>query len=312
MNGIEPDYGEVNFSVITSDDKNYTRLNFTNNNTPPGYGITNTIFNVSSNPNVVSHSTNISFDFQIPSITPALISSIHTLALEFRFNNGSLHYVLSSFGGNFEGNPEDNIIRPNATNNVYIFCNKTPPFEWNKISSNITKIITDLFSSQEYYKFANLETLFCYLITFNPDFNLSLDLDNLTFISLLSSNNPIDYSIDETVFSTTDGSLYINDTLSNCTFSSEDNSIWSTNLLTYIIANISRIFSLETPYIVELWNETHVTTQIDLNFPQIIDNPHSSVIHIILPSDWTNVHFINDSTQFSFENYTIWLNNYIT
>ncbi len=314
MNGIEPDYGEVNFSLVTSDDKNYTRLNFTNNNDPPGYGITNTIFNVSSNPNVVSHSTNISFDFQIPSITPALLSSIHTLALEFRFNNGSFYYVLSSFGGSYEGIQKDNMIRPNLTNNVYIYCNKTPPFEWNHVSSNITKIITDpeLFSPQEYDKFANLKTLFCYLITFDPDFNLSLDLDNLTYSSLLSSNNSIDYSIGETIVSTTNGSLFFDDTLGNCTFSPYDNSIWSTNLLTYIIANISRIFQLETPYIVELWNETHVTTQIDLNFPQIIENPHSSVIHMVLPSDWTNFRFINDSIQFSSENHTIWLNNYIT
>jgi hypothetical protein len=298
-NGIEPNYGEVNFSLITSIDRNYTRLNFTNNNDPPSYGITNTIFNVSSNPSIISHTSNISFDFQIPSITPSLISSIHTLALEFRFNNGSLHYVLSSFGGNFGGNPVENIIRPNETNNVYIFCNKTPPFEWTHISSNITKIITELFSSQEYDKFADLETLFCYLITFNPDFNLSLDLDNLGYISLLSPNNPINYSIDETLVSTNDGLLYFNTTRGNCTFLAKDNSIWSMNLQTYIKANVSR-------------NETQVTLQLDIIIPKIIDNPHSSIIHLFLPSDWTNLQFINKSIQYSGGNQTIWLNNYVT
>ena len=150
QNDIEPDCGNVNVTKIVSGNDSFVRLNFTESSDPPLFGISNKKFNISTTPIVTNQSTNISFDFQIPSLTTALLSSIHTLALEFRFNSASIHFILSSFGGSFGNMTGDNVTRPSGTNILYIFCNDTPPFNWKQISYNITELITKYFLPQEY------------------------------------------------------------------------------------------------------------------------------------------------------------------
>jgi len=310
-NDIEPDCGNVNVTRIVSGNDSFVRLNFTESSDPPLFGISNTKFNVSTNPIVTNQSTNISFDFQIPSITTALLSSIHTLALEFRFNNASIHFILSSFGGSFGNMTGNNVTRPSGTNILYIFCNDTPPFNWKQISYNITELITKYFIPQEYEKFSSLETLFCYMITFTPNFQLSLDLDNLRYETILSQNVSVKYTIGTNTIYSEDGILYWNSTLENVTFSAYDNSSWNNNQQTYLKVNITRSLNLESHFIIETWNETQITLTSFLNFPEIIENVSSSIVHMMLPSDWTNVHYINESVGFNYKNQSTWLNDYI-
>ncbi|MFX0185878.1 MAG: hypothetical protein ACFE95_22570, partial [Candidatus Hodarchaeota archaeon] len=128
-NNIEPDYGIVNLTKINMGNNAFYRLNFTENNQTPASGITNIKFNVSSNPSPANFPTVISFDFQIPKFSPELINSSHTLALEFRFNNASINFILSDFGSNLGELLEENVTKPLGSDSLYILCNESAPLD---------------------------------------------------------------------------------------------------------------------------------------------------------------------------------------
>ncbi|MFX0211930.1 MAG: hypothetical protein ACFFDT_38500, partial [Candidatus Hodarchaeota archaeon] len=311
QNDIEPDYGDVNASTILSENINYFRLNFSENVETPASGITNTEFLVSSNPDISSFPTMISFDFRIPFLTPALISSSHTLGLEFRFNNGSITFILSDFGGNIGEILEENITRPNESDSLYILCNETAPFSWRHISHNITRLITTYIPPEEYYKFSSLETLFCYIITFTPEYKLTLDINNLNYITSLPPYPPINYSIGETMIFTSNGSLSYDSMLANFTFIAYDGSSWNNNSLTYLEVNVTRIKSLKSFSFTKDWNETNVRINLHVDIPNFLEAASSSFISIILPSDWININFVNQSIKFESTNQTQILNEFI-
>ncbi len=311
QNDIEPDYGDVNVSTILSENTNVFRLNFSENVETPASGITNTEFLVSSNPDVFNYPTIISFDFRIPFLTPALINSPHTLGLEFRYNNGSITFILSDFGGNLGEILEENVTRPNGSDLLYILCNETAPFGWRHISYNITKLINTYFFSEENSKFSSLETLFCYMITFTPEYKLTLDINNLEYLTPLLPCPPINYSIGETSIFTSNGSLSFDSTLGNFTFTAYESSSWKNNSQTYLEVNITRTKSLESFYFVKDWNETKIRINLYVDIPNILEAASSSIIGIILPSDWININIINQSIKFEFTNKTQILNEFI-
>lgn len=311
QNDIEPDYGDVNASTIFSENINFFRLNFSENVETPASGITNTDFLVSSNPDIFSYPTIISFDFRIPFLTSTIINSSHTLGLEFRFNNGSITFILSDFGGNLGDILEENVTRPNGSDYLYILCNETPPFSWRHISHNITRLVSTYFTPEEYYKFSSLETLFCYMITFTPGYKLTLDINNLDYFTLLSPCPPINYTIGETMIFTSNGSLSYNSMLGNFTFIAYEDSSWINNTLTYLKVNITRIKSFKSFSFAKDWNETKVRINLYVDIPDIIEAVTSSFINIILPSDWININIINQNINFEFTNQTRILNEYL-
>ncbi|MFX1246137.1 MAG: hypothetical protein ACFFBQ_01965 [Promethearchaeota archaeon] len=309
QNGIEPDYGYVNVSTFLSEDETVFQLNYSDNSVTPASGITNTKFLGSFNPNVTSSSTIISFDFRIPYVTPGFLSTLHTLVLDFRFNNGSISFILSDFGGSIGEILEENITRPNGSDTLFILCNDTVPFSWKHISYNITRLVTTYFDLEDYIKFSELTTLFCYLISFSPEFQLCLDLNNIEYFASLPCNPPINYSIGETTVFSENGSLSFESALGNFTFCAYEDSPRN-NSQTCLEVNISRIFNLESFCWAENWNKTNVKIKMFLNIPKILEGASSSIIHIFLPSDWNNLNIINHSVNFKFLNKTRMLNEY--
>ncbi|MFX0173167.1 MAG: hypothetical protein ACFE9L_14820 [Candidatus Hodarchaeota archaeon] len=310
-NNIEPDYGTVNSSTILLNNNSFFRLNFTENNQTPASGITNTKFNVSSNPSPLDFPTVVSFDFQIPLFSPELINSPHTLALEFRFNNGSINFILSDFGSNLGELLEENVTKPVGSDSLYILCNESAPLDWRFISYNISRLIETYFSPTEYYKFSELKTLFCYMFTFLPSYQITLDIDNIKYSSILKPNIPIIYSLEGLNISTDTGTLNYNSTMGNITFIAYENTSWNDNLQTYINVSFIRIKEVGSYHTGESWNETHVKIHISLNNSDLIENASFSVIHVLLPSDWSNLIIINQSRSIDFYNETIKINDYI-
>jgi hypothetical protein len=310
-NDIEPDYGDVNLTTIFSGSDDYFRFNFSENGETPASGITNTKFLVSSNPDITSFPTSVSFDFQIPFLSSELLSSPHTLALELRFNNSSITFILSDFGGNLGEILEENVSRPNGSDSLYILCNETAPFNWRNISYNITRLITTYFSPEEYKKFSSLETLFCYMITFTPDYRLTLDIKNLEYVTSLPPCPPINYSLGETMIFTDNGTLSFNSTMGNFTFNAYEDSPWNNNAETYLEVNVTRRKVLEVFPISKDWNDTKVKINLVLDIPNILESASSSIIHIIIPSDWTNISIVNQSINLEFNNLTEMLNEFI-
>lgn len=311
QNSTEPDYGAVNISTIISENESVFRLNFTENSESLASGITNTKFIVSSNPEITSFPTIISFDYRIPFLSPGLLSSPHTLAMEFRFSNSSITFILSDFGGNLGDFLEENVTRPSGSDSLYILCNETPPLSWRHISYNITRLITTYFSSDEYSEFSSLETLFCYMIAFSSDYNLTLDLKNIEYFTLLPPYPPINYSIGETTIFTGNGSLSFISTRGNFTFTAYEASPWNNNSQTYLDINISRSKSLKGFSMVGDWNKTHIRINTRLDIPNILEDASSSVIRILLPSDWSNISIINSTNSFELTNQTQMLNEFI-
>jgi len=298
INDIEPNYGTVNVTKIPTKTNAFFQLNFTENNQTPASGISNAKFILNSTPDPTSYSTNVSFDFQIPSLSSGLINSPHTLALEFRFNNASIYFILSDFGSNLGEFLEENLTRPIGSDSLYILCNETVPLNWRRISYNITRLITTYFSPVELSKFSQLETLFCYMFAFTPNYHLTLGLDNLTYISMLPSNYSIIYSIGTTNITTNNGKLRFNSTLGNFTFCANENSPWNNSLQSYINLSLIRKTETEGVQIITNWNETSVKIRLDLEVPDLMDNISlSSYIHIFLPSDWTEIAIVNHSSS---------------
>ncbi len=311
QNDIEPDYGDVNVTTIFSGGENTFRLNFSENGETPASGITNTKFLLSSNPNLTSFPTIVSFDFRIPSLTPELLSSPHTLALEFRFNTSSITYILSDFGGNLGEILEKNVTRPSGSDSLYILCNETAPFSWRHVSYNITQLITTYFSPEEYPKFTNLKTLFCYMITFTPEYQLTLDINNIEYFTSLPPYSPINYTLGETMIFTENGLLSYNSTMGNFTFNAYEDFPWNNNSQTYLEVNITRIKSLEGFCLAKDWNDTKVRINLYLDIPTFLEGASSSIIYILLPSDWTNINIVNQSIVFEFNHQTQMLNEFI-
>ncbi|UCC18309.1 MAG: hypothetical protein JSV62_09350, partial [Promethearchaeota archaeon] len=310
-NYIEPDYGIVNLTKINKGNNAFYRLNFTENNQTPASGITNIKFNVSSNPSPANFPTVISFDFQIPAFSPELIDSPHTLALEFRFNNASINFILSDYGSNLGELLEENVTKPLGSDSLYILCNESAPLDWRHISYNISRLIEAYFSPAEYYKFSDLKTLFCYMFAFTSGYNLTLDIDNIEYFTTLNPIIPIIYNLEGFNISTVTGKLNFNSTMGNITFIAYENSPWNNSLQTYLNVTFIRKKEFDGYHIAEHWNETHVKIQLDMNYSDLIENASFSVIHVVLPSDWTNLTIFNQSLSIEFFNETHYLNDYI-
>ncbi len=310
-NDIEPGYGTVNVTSIFWGDTKVFRLNFSENNQTPLSGITNTKYMLQSNPDVTRFPTMVSFDFRIPFLTPQLLSSPHTLALEFRFNNSSITFILSDFGSNLGEFLEDNVTRPIGSDSLYILCNESAPFGWRHITHNITRLITTYFSQEEFSKFSSFETLFCYMISFTPGYYLALDIDNLEYFTFLPPSVPINYSIGEIIISNNNGSLDFSSTIGNFTFAAYEDSPWVNNSQTFLEVNVTRKTSYEGFLLVKEWNESLIRIMSNLTIPDIIEDPSTSFIYIMLPSDWINFSVIDHNIIFEFENQTEMLNEYI-
>ncbi|MFX0087404.1 MAG: hypothetical protein ACFFAU_17270 [Candidatus Hodarchaeota archaeon] len=299
-NEWEKGLGDINITEIISEEGNFSQFDLNSHNEQSSYAI-NTKFNDLTTPDVINHSTNISFDFRVLEFNQSLFKSITTLGLEFRFNIASIRFILLSYGVNVSTRQYDSL---------YILCNETPPFNWKQISYNITQLISTYFS-QEYYKFSSLEALELYMDTNSTEINITLDIRNLEYSTDLFKNIPITYTLGETILASETGTITFDSTLGNFTLFANDTSPWSTNSQTFLKINITRDLDLLAACLVENWNDSFVTIRSSLYFPQVIENASSSVIHMILPSDWTNIHYVNESTEFIFQNQSQWLNDYV-
>ncbi|MFX1516039.1 MAG: hypothetical protein ACFFC6_07015 [Promethearchaeota archaeon] len=308
----ETKYGDVNVSTILVENEEVFRLHFSNKSNFNS-GVNNSKFLVSSSPNLVSFPTIISFKFRIPLISPELLSSPHTLSLDFKFNNGIISFILSNQGETYSGDGfeelENNVIFDNKSSSIYILCNETAPFSWRNISHNITRLITTYLPPEEFSNFLNLQSLFCHTIAYIP-YNLSLDINNLKYFTYLPCPS-IDYTIGETEISTVDGTLAFNSIMENFTLSASENSSWKNNTITYIEVNLIRVKLFESSCVVKEWNETKIRVNMILDIPDILEYVSSSNVHILLPSDWINITLLNESVDFMFFNKTKMLNTYL-
>ena len=286
-------YGVVDVSSIFSEGKNVTRLNFSVSDTSPIIELTNTKYSQLLNPDVTSFPTFVSFDFRVPFLDEELLSTKHSLEFEMIFNKSSIMFILSDFNNSDYGEYlEENVFQPDdGTDRFNIFCNETAPFGWKNVAYNITRLITTYVSQENYSKFAGLEELTCRMIS-NPlgseYLNLSLDIDNLEYLTLLPPSVPINYSIGEIMISSNDSSLNFSSTMGNFTFVAYEESPWVNNSKTFLEVNITREKVLESFFVIEEWNDTLIRIMSNITIPDIIENPSTNFIHMMFPSDWIN------------------------
>ncbi len=299
-NEWEKGLGDINITEIISEEGNFSQFDLSSHNEQSSFVI-NTKFNNLIAPDVINYSTNFSFDFRILEFNESLFQSITTLGLELRFNIASIRFILLSYGVNVSTRQYDSL---------YILCNETPPFDWKHTSYNLTQLISTYFS-QEYYKFSSLEALELYMDTNSSDINITLDIGNLEYSAVLFKNIPITYTLGGTILTSDTGILTFDSTLGNFTLFANDTSPWSSDSRTFLKFNITRVLDLKARCLVEDWNDSFVTVRSSLNFPQVIENASSSIIHMILPSDWTNIHYINETTEFVLQNQSQWLNDHV-
>ncbi|UCG00571.1 MAG: hypothetical protein JSW11_13190 [Candidatus Heimdallarchaeota archaeon] len=310
----DTEYGNVNVSTILLGNEKVFRLSFVNRSVFDS-GVNNSKFLVSSNPSLINFPTIISFDFRIPFLSQELLNSSHTLSLDFKFNNGKITFILSDWGGTLSGEGfeevEEDIIYDNRSSSIYVLCNETSPFmNWRHISHNITRIITANLPPEDYPNFSNLKSLFCHMITYIP-YNLTLDINDITYFTSLPPYPPINYTIGETMVFTDNGTLSYDSRMENFTLSASEEYPWKNNSQTYLDVNVTRTKSLESFCEFIEWNETKVRINVAINIPNILKNASFSNIHIILPSDWMNITFLNESNTLKFYNQTKMLNEFI-
>ncbi|MFX0051956.1 MAG: hypothetical protein ACFE8U_11760, partial [Candidatus Hermodarchaeota archaeon] len=128
---------------------------------------------------------------------------------------------------------------------------------------------------------------------------------------ILKSNIPIIYSLEGLNISTDTGTLNFNSTMGNFTFIAYENSSWDDNLQTYLNVSFIRIKEVGSYHTAESWNDTHVKIHLSLTRSDLIENASFSTIHVLLPSDWSNLIVINQSKSIDFHNETISINDYI-
>ena len=309
----ETEYGDVDVSTIHEGNEEVFRLTFSNKSVYDS-GVNNSQFLVSSIPSLVSFPTIISFKFRIPLISHELLTSPHTLSLDFRFNNGKIAFILSDQGGILSGDGfeelENNVIYDNNSCSIYILCNETAPFSWKTISYNITRLITTYLPFEEYSNFLYLKSLFCHTFAYIP-YNLTLDIYNLKYFTYLPPCPSIDYTIGETEVSTVNGTLIFDSIMENFTLTGYENSTWKENTQTYIEVNFTRTKRFESFCVVKDWNETKIRINAFLDIPNILENASSSNIHILLPSDWINITILNESVEFMYLNQIEMLNEFV-
>lgn len=309
-NGLEPSYDDVNASTQFEDNNTFFTLNFTDTGNG-GYGISNTKFGEIPLPSPSEFLTLISFNFRIPIISSNLQTSPHTLALEFRFNQSSIFFILSSLGGDFGAHLEANLTRPEGSNSLYIFCNDSMPFNWRKISLNLTKVIESYISQDKYNNFNNLETVFCYMITFTPDFYLELNIDNIQYYTTLLKTIPIIYQINENTYISDNGTLYIEFFTANFTFIAYETTPWAQNARTLLETNITRISKNNCSWYIKEWNDTQLLLQMDLEVVNHSIFNDKRIIILPIPTDWDQLSVINNSHSFTTLNRSHIVNEYI-
>jgi hypothetical protein len=294
VNNFEPNCGEINITKIFVPEVPYYQFEFSPNNETPISGASNINFHVSSNPHPVNYSTNISFEFQIPEIEKTLLNAVHSLVIELRFNNASINFVLSDNGSSFGTPLEENVYKP-GTNSLYILYNDSYPTSWNIISKNITRLITTYFSPGEFSWFNRVETLFCYLITFIPDYSLKLDMRSFNLSTILPVNYPVMYLIGNSTIYSEDGTIEYNYNTSAISVQVEENSTWIDNQKTFFNLSITRRKELFTQPAIIDWNSTILEIEVFLIMPKLLSEPQNRHILMGLPYDWHYIQLINSS-----------------
>jgi hypothetical protein len=298
INNIEPDYGEVDVIQNLTAIFPYYRLNFSENNVTPVSGITNIDFNITANPSPYSHYTNFSFEYKIPSIDGDLINEIHSLVLELRFNNASFNFIITDKGSYFGDPLEENIYKP-GTNSLYILCNETNPINWIVKSFNITQLITQYFLPSEYSMFSQLDTVFCYMFTFIPQFDISLDIKEIKYITKLPPNeSAVTYFINESEIQSENGSIKHDFIGENISIQVEEDTLWQNHQLSKFFVVITRSVEIFTrPHLIQ-WNNTILEVNLNLSIPQPLIPSLDSRLFITLPLEWILIENFNGSASF--------------
>ena len=294
VNNIEPDYGEVNITKVITPEIPFYRLKFVENNVTPASGASNINFNVTSNPPPFNHSTDVSFEFQIPEIDNNLLNGIHSLVLELRFNNASINFVLSDVGSSFGDPLEENVYKP-GSNSLYIVYNDSYPTDWVIISQNITRLITTYFPQSEYSWFTQIDTLFCYLFAFIPEYNVILDIRSFNFSTSLPINCPVTYFIGGSTVFSENGTIQYEYITNNISILTIENTSWVDNQITFFKLIIIRNKELFTQPALIDWNTTFLQIQFMLILPELLSIPHSKFILMKIPHDWYSIESINSS-----------------
>ena len=298
INNIEPDYGEVEVSQNLAAVIPYYRLNFSENNVTPVSGITNIDFNVTAIPSPHNHLTEFSFGYRIPSIGPELMNETHSLVLELRFNNASLNFIISDKGSYFGDPIEENIYKPSSTS-LYIFCNETNQFDWIIKYYNITHLITQYFLPSEYSMFSQLNTVFCYMFAFIPEFDISLDIKDINFTTSLAPNeSAVTYTIAGSVIQSENGSIKQIFSGNNISIQVVENSPWQLHQLTKFFVVITRSLECFTRPRMTFWNNTIIQVNVNLSIPQLISPYLVNLLFITLPLDWILLDDFHSSISF--------------
>ncbi len=329
LSNAEEDYNEwkdtsedptnnVTISRISLGNNTFFQYNFTQNQDRRAE-TTNIRYNVSANPLLTDYSTKISFDFRIPYISPEILASFHQLYLEFKFNGASIiFYLLDSDDVVINSGIylEENIVRSNSTIpnpiSLSIICNGSLSSLWKHISYNITDIITNLtyFTFEERESFSKLETLNLVSLA-SSGYQITLEMDNIGYLTTLSSNVSINYTIGQSTIYSENGLMNFNAVMNNFTFTAQENSPWNESLKTAIEVNITRNITKDTFYFAKNWNETIIEMNVNLSYFDILENMALSYIQIVLPSDWKNISISGENINVEFLNETVTLNEYI-
>ena len=214
VNGLEPGSGEVQVQNNLSEEIPFFRFLFSDNNDSPISGITNENFKDCINPSILNYSTYFSFEFSNLNLTSEISNSLHSVALELRFNNGSINFLLSDNGSSLGLPVGENIYKP-SSNSLYINFNHTNNNQWKEFSFNITKLIETYFLRSEYNQFANITSLYLYSFTFAEEYNFTLDLRKVNYTTFLPHDNQFKYYINNSFVGSYTGSFLYENTSKN-------------------------------------------------------------------------------------------------
>ncbi|MCK4849081.1 MAG: hypothetical protein KAT16_08660, partial [Candidatus Heimdallarchaeota archaeon] len=293
-NGQEEGYEDVNISKHYTPGTPYYRFNFSENAETPASGISNINYNITSIPSPYNYSTKVFFEFRIPWIDTGLIDNVHSLVLELRFNNASINFLLSDNGSSLGSPLEPNVFKP-GTNSLYILCNQSLSSEWCILNYNITRLITSYFSTQEYSNFDTMETLFCYMFAFLPEYSITLDLRSFDYNTSIPAQVPTIYKMAGLDVFSSNGSLKYDFQTGNFTLLILDNTTWKKNKITSFIFTLTRQIELKSLPKFESWNNTHIDVNLLIYFPFTLSQHNMNLVFLDLPFDWININIFNSS-----------------
>ncbi len=297
-NNVEPDYGEVEVFKNLTDPIPHYRLNFSENNVTPVSGITNIDFNVTTNPFLCNYSTKFSFGYRIPFFDSRLVDEVHSLVLELRFNNGSLNFILADKGSHFGDPLEPSIYKP-GSNALYILCNESDQSNWITNTYNISHLITRYFLPSEYSMFSQINSVFCYMFAFIPEFDVSLDIMGINYTStLLPNESSVTYHINDVIIHSENVSLKYDLFSDNVSIQVIENSLWNSYQSTQFNLTITRTYEEYCSPSILSWNNSFVQISMNLSIPHLFLLPLSSHLLFKLPIDWTFLENSNNTASF--------------